>query len=91
MSGRFSARRPAFPDPDRPHRDVDARAIEQARVAERMRFIDAPAHRRDDLVDDAEKMRLVLEPAGHRLQQAAKTPAADAQGLMKKLSLSLAK
>ncbi len=33
-------------DADRAHRDVDARAVEQARVAQRMRFIDAPADRR---------------------------------------------
>ena len=57
-------------DADRPHRDVDARAVEQARVAERMRFIDPAADRRDDLVDDAQQMRLVLEAAGHRLEQA---------------------
>ena len=58
-------------DADRPHRDVDARAVEQARVAQRMRFIDAAADRGDDLVDDAQQMLLVLEAHAAGLEQAA--------------------
>ena len=54
-----------------PDRDVDARAVEQARVAQRMRFIDPAADRRDDLVDDAQQMRLVLEAHAGRLEHAA--------------------
>ncbi len=58
-------------DRDRADRDVDARAVEQARVAQRMRFVDAAADRRDDLVDDAQEMRLVLEAHRGGLQNAA--------------------
>src|SRR5207248_8290432 len=36
-------------DADRAHRDVDARAVEQARIAQRMRLVDAAADRGDDL------------------------------------------
>ena len=56
--------------PTGPHRDVHARAVEQARVAKRMRFIHAPADRGDDFVDDAQKMQFILEAAGDRLKHA---------------------
>ncbi len=58
-------------DADRAHRDVDARAVEQARVAQRMRFIDPAADRGDDLVDDAQQVLLVLEAHAAGLEQAA--------------------
>ena len=69
--GKFSDRDQRTIDADRAHGDVHARAIEQARVAKRMRFIDAPPDRGNDFVDDAQKMRFVLEAAGDRLKQAA--------------------
>ena len=40
---------------------VDARAVLQARVHDRLRFIDAAAHLRDDLFDDVQQVRVVLE------------------------------
>ena len=40
---------------------VDARAVLQARVHDRLRFVDAPAHLRDDLLDDVQQVRVVLE------------------------------
>ena len=40
---------------------VDARAILQARVHDRLRFVDAAAHLRDDLLDDVQQVRVVLE------------------------------
>ena len=70
LLGKFADRHQRSVDGDRPHRDVDARAVEQARVAHRMRFIDPAADRGDDLVDDAQKMRLVLEAHARRLQHA---------------------
>ena len=71
LLGEFSDRDQRPVDADRAHRDVDAGAVEQARVAQRMRFIDAAADRGDDLVDDAQQMRLVLEAHAAGLQQAA--------------------
>ena len=71
LLGEFADRHQRAVDADRPHRDVDARAVEQARVAQRMRFIDPAADRGDDLVDDAQQMRLVLEAHAARLEQAA--------------------
>ena len=61
LLGEFADRNQRAVDADRPHRDVDARAVEQARVAQRLRFVDAAADRRDDLVDDAQEVLLVLE------------------------------
>ncbi len=58
-------------DRDRADRDVDARAVQEARVAQRMGFIDAPADAGDDLVDDAQEMRLVLEAHRGGLENAA--------------------
>ena len=43
---------------------VDARAVLQARVHNRLGFIDAPAHLRDDLFDDVQQVRIVLEADG---------------------------
>ena len=63
LLGEFADRDQRPVDADRPHRDVDARAVEQARVAQRLRFVDPAADRRDDLVDDAQQVRLVLEAA----------------------------
>ena len=40
---------------------VDARAIGQAGVDHRTRFVDAPAHRAHDPLDDAEQVLIVLE------------------------------
>ena len=71
LLGEFADRDQRAVDGDRPHRDVDARAVEQARVAHRMRFVDAPADRRDDLVDDAQQVRLVLEAHAAGLEHAA--------------------
>src|SRR5262249_58227352 len=42
----------------------------EARVEQRLRLVDAPSHRRDDLVDDAQEMRLVLEADQRRLEDA---------------------
>ena len=58
LLGEFSDRDQRPVDADRAHRDVDARAVEQARVAQRMRFIDAAADRGHDLVDDAQQVLL---------------------------------
>ena len=58
-------------DADRPHRDVDARAVLQARVAQRMGFVDAAADGRDNLVDDTQQVLLVLETDRQRLEHAA--------------------
>ena len=54
-----------------PNGAIEARAVEEAGVAERARFVDAPADGRDDLLDDAHEMRLVLEERRHRLEHAA--------------------
>ena len=66
--GELADRHQRSVDGDRPHRDVDARAVEQPRVAHRVRFIDPAADGGDDLVDDAQQMRLVLEAHAGRLQ-----------------------
>jgi len=58
--GEFADRNQRPVDADRTYRDVDTRAVEQgARVAKRVRFIDTSSDCRDDLVDDAQQMRLV--------------------------------
>ncbi len=46
---------------------VHARAVEQPRVDDGLRFVDAPAHLRHDLFDDVQQVRVVLEP--HRGQR----------------------
>ena len=46
LLGEFADRDQRPVDGDRPDRDVDARAVEQARVAQRLRFVDAAADRR---------------------------------------------
>ena len=48
---------------------VDARAVRQARVDDGLRFVDAAAHLRDDLLDDVQQVRVVLEP--HRASRRA--------------------
>jgi hypothetical protein len=58
-------------DGDRAHRDVDARAVEEARVAHRMRLVDPAADGGNDLVDDAQKMRFVLEAHAGRFELTA--------------------
>jgi hypothetical protein len=70
LLGEFADRHQRAVDGDRPHRDVDARAVQQPRVAHRMRFIDPAADGGDDLVDDAQQMRLVLEAHAGRLEHA---------------------
>ena len=40
---------------------VDARAVGQARVHDGLRFVDAAAHLGDDLLDDVQQVRVVLE------------------------------
>src|SRR5215831_8873733 len=45
----------------RPNDGVDARSILQARVHDRLRFVDAAAHLRHDLLDDVQQVRIVLE------------------------------
>jgi hypothetical protein len=70
LLGKFADRHQWPVDRHRTHRDVDARAVKQPGVAHRMRFIDATANRRDDLVDDAKQMRLVLETHAGRFEDA---------------------
>ena len=55
---------------ERQRRDdrVDAAAVGETRVDHRRRFVDAPADRRDDLLDDPQQVLLVLEPHGARLE-----------------------
>ncbi len=48
-------------DGDRRNGGVDARAIGQARIDQRRRFVDAASHARNDLFDDAQQVRVVLE------------------------------
>ena len=66
----FADRHQRAVDGNRPHGDVDARAVGQARVAHGMGLVDAPAHPRHDLVDDAQEMALILEPHQSRLENA---------------------
>ena len=58
LLGEFTDRDQRAIDADRPHRNVDARAILQARIAERMRFVDAAADRGNDFIDDPQKVLL---------------------------------
>ena len=46
---------------DRRDDGVDARAVDQAGVDHRARLVDAPAERRDDAIDDAHHVLVVLE------------------------------
>ncbi len=48
---------------------VDARAVAQPRVDHRIRFVHAPAHLRDDLVDDAQQVLGIAEGDGGQFQQ----------------------
>src|SRR5262249_47914832 len=48
-------------DGQRRHDDVDARAVRQARVADRGGLIDAPADLADDALADVEKLLIVAE------------------------------
>ena len=41
---------------------VDARSVLKPRVDNRLRLVDAAAHLRDDLLDDVQQVRVVLEP-----------------------------
>src|ERR1019366_6413866 len=68
---KFADRDQGAIDADRPHRNVDARAVLQARVAKRMRFVDAAADRGHDFIDDAQQVILVLEAHRQRLKYAA--------------------
>ena len=70
LLGEFTDRDQRAIDADWPHRHVDARTVLQARVAERMRFVDPPTDRGDDLVDDPQQMLLVLEAHRQRLKDA---------------------
>ena len=49
---------------------VDARAVGQAGVDHRARFVDAPAHRADDPLDDAQQVLVVLEHERARFELA---------------------
>src|SRR5581483_3758331 len=69
--GKLADRHQWAVDADRTHGNVDARAVLQAGVAQRMRFVDAAADGGNDLVDDAQQVLLVLETNGQRLQHAA--------------------
>jgi hypothetical protein len=71
LLGKFADRDQGAIDADRPHRHVDARAVLQARVAKRMRFVDAAADRGHDFIDDAQQVILVLEAHRQRLKYAA--------------------
>ncbi len=71
LLGKFADRDQGAVDADRPHRHVDARAVLQARVAKRMRFVDAAADRGHDFIDDAQQVILVLEAHRQRLKYAA--------------------
>ena len=71
LLGKLTDRDQRAVDADRPHRHVDARAVLQARVAERMRFVDPASDRGHDLVDDAQQVMLVLEAHRQRLKYAA--------------------
>ncbi len=68
--GKFADGRKGSIDRDRTDGDVDARTVRQAGVAGGRRLVDAPADRRDDLVNDAQQMRLVLEVDGGLLELA---------------------
>ncbi len=57
-------------DRDRRHHGVEARAVGQAGVDIGVRFIDPPAHRRHDLVDDPQQVAFVLEGDVGQLQLA---------------------
>jgi hypothetical protein len=56
---------------DRERRDdcIDARAIGETRVDHRGGLVHVPAHGRDDLVDDAQEVRIVLEAHPGRHQE----------------------
>ena len=49
-------------DRERRHDDVDARAVRQARVADRRGFVDAAADLADDALADVQKLLVVAEP-----------------------------
>ena len=57
---------------DRQRRDdrVDAAAVGEAGVDHRRGFVDPPADRGDDLLDDPDQVLLVLEPHRRRLEHA---------------------
>ena len=57
-------------DRDRPDRHVDARSVGQPGVDHRLGFVHAAPDAADDLVDDAQDVRLVLEAHGRPLQLA---------------------
>ena len=42
---------------------VDARSVEQARIDDGLRFIDTPAHLRNDLLDDVQQVRISFRRA----------------------------
>ena len=56
-------------DGQRRNDGVDARAVAQARVDHRRRFVDAAAHLRDDLVDDAQQVLVVAERDAGQFEQ----------------------
>ena len=53
---------------DRSHRDIDARAVEQAGVHHWLRLVDPAPYRRYDLIDDTQQMRFVAKQHRHFLQ-----------------------
>ena len=68
LLGEFTDRHQRSVDADRAHRHVDARTVLQARVAERMGFVDTASHRGDNFIDNAQQMLLVLEAYRQRLE-----------------------
>src|SRR5262249_40445851 len=55
-------------DGDGPHGNVDARAVQQPGVDHGRGLVDATADCTDDLVDDAQNVRLILETARSMFQ-----------------------
>ena len=61
VAAEFSDRQCRPVDRQRRHDHVDARAVRQARVADRARFIDAPADLADDALTDVQDLRVVAK------------------------------
>ena len=68
--GEFADRQQRSVERERRDDRVDAAAVGQPRIDRRRRFIDPPADRGDDLLDDPQQMLFVLEPHRARLERA---------------------
>src|SRR5262249_15024552 len=66
--GKFADRDQRPVHRDRPYRDIDPRTIGKTRVDHRRGFVDTTADTGNDLVDDAQQVRLILEMHLGRLQ-----------------------